>query len=365
MPTSPNNNASTAPDMGTTTTVSARQRRWKPQLLSIVCLVSIPIALVIGVCIGAINVGFSDTLSVIAHHLGLTSAPVNNTLADTIVWDIRMPRVLLALIVGSMLAGAGCAYQGTFRNPLADPYLLGISAGAGLGATVHIVLSHQTSRALLPMFAFSGAMLAVAITYALGRSAISGRSSVTLILAGVAVANLLTALQTLVQQRNADKVREVYSWILGRLNTSSWSDVRLIAPYVAVCLLALIALRRVLDVFAVGDEEAKTLGLPLEKARAIVIVAASLGTAAAVSVTGLIGFVGIIVPHVVRLINGTSYRSLLPLSIGFGGVFLVGTDLIARTALAPEEIPIGVITALIGAPLFLFVLSSHKRGGQG
>lgn len=333
-------------------------------IIHVACLASIPIAILVATCIGAVTISAHDTVNVVLHHLGVGGNHSINALANTIVWEIRLPRVLLAFIVGAMLSGAGCAYQGTFRNPLADPYLLGISAGAGLGATVHIVLTNQSDRLLLPLFAFTGALIAVAVTYALGRSSFGGRSSVTLILAGVAVANLLTALQTLVQQRNADKVREVYSWILGRLNTSSWDDVRLIAPYITMCLIALVALRRVLDVFTVGDDEAKTLGLPVNTARASVIVAASLGTAAAVAVTGLIGFVGIIVPHALRLVVGTSYRSLLPLSIGFGGVFLVLTDLIARTALAPQEIPIGVITALIGAPLFLFILSSHKRGGQ-
>ena len=334
------------------------------QALSIVCLVSIPVAVVSALCFGSVNISWQDTISVLTSHVGFSQGSTHSSLADTIIWQIRMPRIVLALLVGSMLAGAGCAYQGTFRNPLADPYLLGISAGAGLGATVHIVLTHGSSRSLLPAFAFSGALLAVGVTYLLGRSPTTGRSSVSLILAGVAIANLLTALQTLVQQRNADKMREVYSWILGRLNTSSWSDVRLVTPYILVCLIVLVALRRILDVFTVGDEEARTLGLPVNSARAIVIIAASLGTAAAVAVTGLIGFVGIIVPHAIRLIAGTSYRTLLPLSIGFGGVFLVLADLVARTALSPEEIPIGVITALVGAPLFLFVLSAHKRGGH-
>jgi iron complex transport system permease protein len=261
-----------------------------------------------------------------------------------------------------MLASAGCAYQGTFRNPLADPYLLGVSAGAGLGATIAIFYSSGQVKFLLPIAAFIGALTAVFLTYSLGRSAISGRSSTALVLAGVAVASLLTAIQTLLQQQNTDKIREVYAWVLGRLSTSGWNDLLIITPYVAICILVLLRYRRVLDVFAVGDEEAQTMGLPVSRARGAIIVAASLGTAAAVSVTGLIGFVGIIVPHILRLIVGNSYRILLPLSVVYGGIFLVLADIFARTVLAPQEISIGVVTALLGAPFFLFVLGSSKNG---
>jgi iron complex transport system permease protein len=295
-----------------------------------------------------------------SHIFNLTS---HQTSAESaIIWQLRLPRVLLAFIVGSMLASAGCAYQGTFRNPLADPYLLGVSAGAGLGATIAIINSISAPRWLLPFAAFIGALGAVFLTYTLGRSAIAGRSSTSLILAGVAVASLLTALQTLLQQQNTEKIREIYSWVLGRLSTSGWSDVALVTPYIFVCILVLLRYRRVLDVFAVGDDEALTMGLPVARARGAIIVAASLGTAAAVSVTGLIGFVGIIVPHTLRLIVGNSYRILLPLSVIYGGVFLVLADILARTALAPQEISIGVVTALLGAPFFLFVLGSSRSG---
>jgi iron complex transport system permease protein len=181
------------------------------------------------------------------------------------------------------------------------------------------------------------------------------------VLAGVAVASLLAAMQTLIQQRNVEKVREIYSWTLGRLAVSGWDEVVLVWPYITVCLVILYRYRRVLDVFAFGDEEAQTLGLPVRRARAIIVATASFGTAAAVAVSGLIGFVGIIVPHFLRLIVGSSYRLLIPLSSIFGGVFLVLGDVVARKILAPEEIPIGVITALLGAPFFLYVLGVRNR----
>jgi iron complex transport system permease protein len=324
---------------------------------------AVVLSVLIGLGVGAVSIQPLSALQEILSKFsgGLIQSPLSET-DSTIIWDLRFPRVLLALLVGSMLASAGCAYQGAFRNPLADPYLLGVSAGAGLGATIVIFAQDQTSRWELPLAAFIGAIGAVALTYLLGRSAIVGRSSTSLVLAGVAVASMLTAIQTLLQQRNTDKIREVYSWVLGRLSTAGWGDVTLVTPYILLCIFVLFLYRRILDVFSVGDEEAHTLGLAIGKARAAIIVAASLGTATAVSVTGLIGFVGIIVPHIIRLIVGHSYRNLMPLSIIYGGVFLVLADVVARTALAPQEISIGVITALIGAPFFLFILGSSKHG---
>lgn len=334
-----------------------------PKLTWAISAAAVVFAILVGLGVGAVAIPPLDALREILSHLtnGKVSSPLSATDA-TIIWNLRFPRVLLALVVGSMLASAGCAYQGAFRNPLADPYLLGVSAGAGLGATIVIFTRDDTSRWELPLAAFIGALSAVALTYLLGRSAIVGRSSTSLVLAGVAVASMLTAIQTLLQQRHTDKIREVYSWVLGRLSTAGWSDVQLVTPYILICIFVLFLYRRVLDIFSVGDEEAHTMGLAVGRARAAIIIAASLGTAAAVSVTGLIGFVGIIVPHTVRLVVGHSYRMLMPIATIFGGVFLVLADVVARTALAPQEISIGVITALIGAPFFLFILGSAKHG---
>jgi iron complex transport system permease protein len=315
----------------------------------------------LGVCIGAIYITPVQIWSTVTAQIPAGNLSESASYS-TIIWQLRLPRVLLAFFVGSILASAGCAYQGAFRNPLADPYLLGVSAGAGLGAIVAIAYTSDKSSFFLPGAAFTGALMAVSATYGLGRSAISGRSSTALILAGVAVASVLTAAQTLIQQQNTDVLQEVYTWILGRLSTSGWRELLTITPYILICSFVLLRYRRVLDIFSVGDEEAQTMGLPVEKARAAIIVAASLGTATAVSFTGLIGFVGIIVPHILRLVVGNSYRILLPLSMFYGGIFLVLADILARTVLAPQEIPIGVVTALLGAPFFLFVLGSRRNG---
>jgi iron complex transport system permease protein len=282
---------------------------------------------------------------------------------SAILWELRVPRVVLAGVVGAMLSLAGAAYQGVFRNPLADPYLLGVAAGAGLGATLAIAyLPSSTGWFIdpLPLAAFIGALIGVFATYALGRSGARSRTATTLVLAGVAMASFFTAIQTYIQQRESETIRQVYTWILGQLTTASWSEIRLIIPYVVISTAAILLHRRLLDVLAVGDEEADSMGVDTRKVRLLVVVAASLGTAAAVAVSGLIGFVGVIVPHTVRLLMGSSYRIVLPFSLAFGAAFMILADLAGRTLIAPAEIPIGVITAFLGAPFFVFVLRRNR-----
>jgi iron complex transport system permease protein len=286
----------------------------------------------------------------------------------SIVTELRLPRVVLALLVGAVLALAGGTYQGVFRNPLADPYLLGAAAGAGLGATVAIIVrgapgGDETASlpATVPFAAFAGALVAVALTYGLGAAGGTTRSPAALILAGVAVTSFVTAAQTYLLQRNVQTIREVYSFILGRLATDGWHDVLLILPYAAVTAFVVLLYARRLDVMTVGDEEAAGLGMHPQRSRYLLIVVASLATAAAVAVSGLIGFVGVIVPHTVRLLAGASYRSVLPMSMLFGGAFMAVCDLVARTVVAPAEIPIGVVTAFFGAPFFILVLRTSKR----
>jgi iron complex transport system permease protein len=274
---------------------------------------------------------------------------------SAIVWQVRAPRVVLGALVGGMLAVAGSAYQGVLRNPLADPYLLGVSAGAGLGATLVIVYVADGGE-LLPLAAFAGAICSVACAYVLGNSVGGVRSTGTLILAGVTVAAFMTAVQTFVQQRQSQTLREVYSWILGGLSGATWSQVLLVVPYIAISVIVLLAHRRILDVLSVGDEEAASLGLNVRRTRLVIVAAATIGTGAAVAVSGLIGFVGIIVPHTVRLLVSSSYRAIVPLSLLLGAGFLVLTDVLARTLLSPDELPLGVVTAFFGAPFFALVL---------
>lgn len=278
-----------------------------------------------------------------------------------IVWELRLPRVLLAALVGAALAVAGAAFQGVFRNPLADPYLLGAAAGAGMAGTMVMVFVPAVTGWIvgpLPLAAFCGALAGVGLSWLLGRSA--GPGTGTLLLAGVAVTAFLTAVQTFVQQLNTDTIAQVYSWTLGGLNVSGWRDVWLALPYVVVAAVVLCACGRLLDVLALGDAEAASLGVRPGRVRLLVLTAASLATAAAVAVSGLIGFVGIVVPHIVRLLAGASYRVIVPLALFGGAAFLILADYVARTIM-PGELPLGVVTAFAGAPFFALVLHTTRR----
>ncbi|GAA2387750.1 ABC transporter permease [Catellatospora methionotrophica] len=317
------------------------------------------VALVAGVALGPVTLPPGSVAAELLNLIPGVDLPSGlNEREIAIITELRLPRVVLGLLVGAMLSLSGGCYQGVFRNPLADPYLLGVAAGAGLGATMAIAFR---AGAVLPLAAFAGAATAVVATYLLGVAGGRDRTSATLILAGVAVSSFLAAIQTYLLQRNVDTIREVYSWLLGRLATNGWHEVTLLLPYALVTTVVVLALRRELDVLSVGDTEAASLGLHPQRSRMILLAAASLGAAAAVAVSGLIGFVGIIVPHLVRMLAGGSYRSILPLSLLFGAAFLALADLAARTLIAPGELPIGVVTAFFGAPFFVLVLRTTRR----
>ena len=289
------------------------------------------------------------------------------TLDQNILLQIRLPRVVLALLVGGLLAIAGAGYQGVFRNALVDSGMLGSSAGAGLAATVAIVFLSRLGGSVVPIAAFAGSIAGVAVSwFASGggrRGTVNGNSgggggggTATLLLSGVAVGMFLTAAQTYLMQRDSQDLQQVYSWMLGSMATASWSQVTEALPYAAVSILVLLLHGRRLDVLGLGDDEAHSLGLNAGRTRLIVIAAASLAAATAVAVSGLIGFVGIVVPHVARRLGGPSYALVLPLSLLVGGAFLCLADTVARTVLSPAELPIGVVTAAVGAPVFILIL---------
>jgi iron complex transport system permease protein len=344
----------TALDAATTEARSTRVG-WVPLTVGVV---SVLVAASIGAMVGAAGLPPTGVVRAIIGVIpGLSVESGLTEVERNILFQIRLPRVVLGAMVGSVLAVAGASYQGVFRNALADPYLLGVAAGAGLGATIAFAVTGDTS--FLAPFAFIGGTAAVVVTYALGRS-VGGRSATSLILAGVAVAAFATAVQTYVLQQNVETLREVYAWILGRLVTVGWADVAELAPYALVAILVLLGSRRLLDVLSIGDDEATALGVKVGRVRAVVVIAATLATAAAVSVSGLIGFVGIIVPHTIRLLFGWSYRVIIPLSVLFGAAFLMLADIAARTLVSPAELPIGVVTAFFGAPFFLLVLRTMR-----
>jgi len=330
-------------------------------------LASVVVALVAGVVVGPagptwwrIPLELLDRLPLVSIDSGINEAQWN------IVWQVRAPRVVLGGLVGAMLAIAGAGYQGVFRNPLVDPYLLGAAAGAGLGATLAFTMLRDVTAGWVidpvPAVSFVFALVTVAVTYVVGGAFGGGqRGGITLVLAGVAVVSFVTAVQTFILQRNVEVVRDVYNWILGRLSTAQWDDVRLVTPYVVVSSAVVLLHRRHLDLFRVGEDEAATLGAPVARIRLVVVIAATLGTAAVVSVSGLIGFVGVVVPHFVRLVAGAGHRRVLPLSLMFGAAFLILADIPGRVLTDPAETPIGVVTAFIGAPFFVIVLRARTR----
>ena len=322
-------------------------------------------AVVLGAMIGPAGPAWWRVPVALLDHLPLLSLDSGVTDNEwAIVWKIRMPRVVLGGLVGGMLSIGGAAYQGVFRNPLVDPYLLGAASGAGLGATIALTTNRAATAGWaidpVPIAAFVVSVVTVTITYLVGGTYGGRRSGTTLVLAGVAVVSFTTAIQTFILQRNLDVVREVFSWILGRLSGANWADVRLTTPYVVAAVVVLMLHRRHLDVFRVGDEEAASLGVSVQRTRLIVVLAATLGTAAVVSVSGLIGFVGLVVPHLVRLVAGAGYRRLIPLSLLFGAAFLILADIPGRMLTDPAETPIGVVTAFLGAPFFILLLRARQ-----
>jgi len=308
-------------------------------------------ATLVSALVGAADLNPLDTVTALLH-LPSGLSPLDRS----VLFQIRLPRIVLGALVGALLSVAGAGYQGVFRNPLVDSGLLGASAGAGLGATLAIVYMAGLGPAAVPVAAFVGSLAGVAIAYLSG--AVGGSGTTTLLLAGVAVGLFLTAVQTYILQRSTQDLQQVYSWLLGSLSGATWQQAAEIGPYSVVSVAVVLLHGRHLDVLSVGDEEASALGLHPARTRLIVVAACALAAASAVAVSGLIGFVGIVVPHVVRRLAGSSYRLVLPLSLLSGGGFLVLADTLARTVVSPAELPIGVVTALVGSPVFVWILRS-------
>ncbi|KEF34562.1 iron ABC transporter permease [Deinococcus sp. RL] len=312
-------------------------------------------AVVLAVGLGSVTIPPAEVLGALGR--GVTSLWTGAALSpeDTIVWQLRLPRVAMGVLVGACLAVCGAAFQGVFRNPLADPYLLGVASGAGLGATVAIVAGWP--RPLVPVVALAAALGAVSLTLALARE---GRRlpPTRLILAGVVVGSVLSAVSTFLILRGEDRARQVLAYTLGDLGFSGWGDLATVLPYALAGGGVLLALGRALDTLGLGDLTARSLGVPVERLRLLVVLAASVATAAAVAYVGIIGFVGLVVPHVVRLAWGAGHRVLLPVSALAGGTLLVLADLLARTTPLSQ---VGVVTTLLGGPFFLWLL---RRGGH-
>ncbi|HCK67565.1 MAG TPA: iron ABC transporter [Anaerolineae bacterium] len=315
------------------------------------------IAVLISLAIGSVFLPFNEIFAVINGS--------GNDLATKILWDIRLPRTVLVALTGMALGGSGAAYQGLFRNPLADPFLIGISSGAGLGAVLAMSIDWEYSfwgLIAIPLAAFIAALLTVAVVYFLAR--VGQTTPITnLILAGVAVSAFATSLMSFLMLRSDGELRRAMSWLMGGSTQLGWEFILIILPYLVIGLGVLIVSGHTLNLLQFGDEQAQQLGLNVSRSKTMILIMASMATAAAVAFAGIIGFVGLIVPHVMRLWFGSDYRRLVPLSIIGGATALLFSDVIARILLAPQEIPVGIITSLAGAPFFLWVLRRSKTQG--
>jgi len=331
----------------------------RPYLISCLLLLA---ALLASVAIGAVYIAPGTVLGIFLSRVVGTAGVAWPETAVTIVMQVRLPHTILIALAGSALAGSGAAYQGLFRNPLADPYLIGVASGAGLGAVLAMSTRWPVTMLGLytvPVAAFVGAVATLMLVYNLARVGPTLQTT-TLILAGVAVSSFATAVTSFLMLRSATELRRALGWLLGGAVLNGWAPVLAMLPYVLVGLVLLVLMGHRLNVLQFGDEQAQQMGLNVERSKRIILVAASLATAAAVAFSGIIGFVGLIVPHVVRLVWTADYRHLTPLSIVSGATLLLLADIVARVALAPQVLPVGVVTSLAGAPFFLWVLFRAK-----
>ncbi len=315
------------------------------------------IALLLSLAIGSVFLSPQELWNTLFGH--------GTEISTSILWKIRLPRTILIALTGAALGGSGATYQGLFRNPLADPFLIGVASGAGLGAVIAMSIKWPYSfwgLMAIPMAAFIAALLTVFIVYTLARV---GQTVPTtnLILAGVAFSSFATSLTSFLMIRSTSEVRRALGWLLGGASLGGWSAILAVMPYIIIGLGILLVSGHALNLLQFGDDQAQQLGLNVMRVKRILLTASSLVTASAVAFSGIIGFIGLIVPHVIRLWFGPDYRRLIPLSILGGATALLVADVIARIVIAPQEIPVGIITSLAGAPFFLWILRRSKNQG--
>lgn len=339
----------------------ARAKALAPWLWTIAALV---VMFLLSAAVGPVRISPSFILKILLRRFFVATLEVDwPATFEIILYQIRLPNTILIGLTGMALGGSGAAYQGLFRNPLADPYIIGVAAGAGLGAVLAMSIHWPDtlmSMIAIPAAGFFGAILTVGLVYSLARV---GRTTpvTTLILAGVAVSAFASAITSMLMFISTEQLHRAVAWLLGGFSIGGWNPVLVMLPYSFVGLGLLITLGRPLNVLQFGDEQALQMGLHIERYKLLIVVVSSLVAATAVSFSGIIGFVGLVVPHLVRLLWGSDYRRLIPLAVIAGGAVLLGADVIARTILAPRELPVGIVTAVFGAPFFLWLLRRAKH----
>jgi len=325
--------------------------------LVLIIIAGLILVSIISLSLGSVNLSPYEVVKII-----FSKKDMNNSL-NVIINQIRLPRIILGFLVGAGLSIAGVVFQGVIRNPMVDPYIVGISAGAGTGVTIAIVLNLQFSFlffSTIPLTAFVGALITVYIVYNLAKT--NGKVPVvTFLLAGVAVGFVLNALMSFFMVIGTRDLQKIIYWLLGSLSTASWHDIKLMIPYFLIGNVMIIFFLKDLNLILLGETHAQHLGVDVEKTKRYLIVGASLITASVVSVSGSIGFIGLIVPHIARLLVGPDHKKLYPTAAILGGMFLIISDNLARILLAPMEIPVGIITALTGGPYFIYLLRKTKK----
>jgi iron complex transport system permease protein len=330
--------------------IRAQRRRWR--LVGLCLFVSLILSMLLALSVGAVKLSPKNVWQAL-----FAQSPDT---ARTIVWQLRLPRILMAAVVGTALSGSGVALQGLFRNSLVDPYILGLSSGAALGAALGLTLNLAS---LIPLFAFLGALLATTISYLLARE--NGRvPPMRLLLAGVATSAFLSALVSMLMLKSQRSLQSIFLWLMGSFSGRSWPELKLVLPYMLLGLCLIFLHLRELNLLLLGEEAAGQLGIEVERAKRFLLLGATLAAAASVAGSGTIGFVGLVVPHLVRILTGSDHRLLFPLSLLTGALFMVLADTIARTIMAPVELPVGIITSLVGAPFFLYLLQKGGRKWQ-
>ncbi len=338
--------------------------RRKPILAILVLSFVLLCALLLAASLGTVAIPASDIAAItLKRALGISTGAQWSETQEVIVWQLRLPRVFGAALVGAALAAAGVLFQGLLRNPIADPYLLGTSGGAALAATIALLLPVSFGifgLTLVPIAAFIGALGAVMLVYQIAR--VGPRTPITtLLLAGFAASSMMAAVMSFLMLMNQNTLQRVVLWTMGGISASGWDALKVVAPLILIGFVAALAVTSDLNAFLLGEEQAAALGVAVERSKFFVLTIGALLTGSAVAISGLVGFVGLIVPHIVRLVVGPDHRLLLPASILTGAIFLVLADLVARIVLAPSEVPLGVVTALIGAPFFIYLLRRTKR----
>ncbi len=331
------------------------------KLVFIILLITLAVAMFAAATVGSASIPFSDVIKILFSRFIPADNQVTNRAFAVIIMKIRLPRIILAVITGMGLAVSGTVFQGIFRNPMANPYILGISSGAAFSVALGMALGLQTTflgMGAISISAFIGGFLTSIVVYIISGG---GKSVFSLLLSGIAIGFFLSALMSLVMYLNRNQIENIVYWTMGSFNAASWVKVNISGPVVLFGSLILIIFSGDLNIMVTGDDSARSLGVAVKSRRLFFLLISTFITAGAVSVSGVIGFVGLVIPHVLRLLTGPDHRSLIPLSMVSGGIFLLLSDTLARTILSPTEIPVGIITSIFGAPFFIYLLFRKRN----